>query len=92
MAKEYIDREAYCDNICMCNLKYCDKNRCPIWKAPVADVVEVKRGEWILLDECANEGVYCSVCQKKVYKINYANQKMYSKYCPNCGARMDGGI
>ena len=49
-----------------------------------------KHGSWFLLDECANEGVYCSVCNKKVYKLNYANQKLKSKYCPNCGAIMDG--
>ena len=56
---------------------------------PTADVVEVKHGEWYLLDECANEGVYCSVCHKKVYKTDYANQKLKSKFCPNCGARME---
>ena len=49
-----------------------------------------KHGYWYALDECANEGVYCSVCNKKVYKLNYANQKLKSKYCPNCGAIMDG--
>ena len=49
-----------------------------------------KHGHWVALDECANEGVYCSVCNKKVYKLNYANQKLKSKYCPNCGAIMDG--
>lgn len=48
-----------------------------------------KHGYWYALDECANEGVYCSVCHKKVYKLNYANQKLKSKYCPNCGAIMD---
>ena len=48
-----------------------------------------KHGSWFLLDECANEGVYCSVCSKKVYKTDYANQKIKSKYCPNCGAIMD---
>ncbi len=50
---------------------------------------ERKHGCWMLLDECANEGVYCSVCTKKVYKTHYANQKLKSKYCPNCGAIMD---
>ena len=48
-----------------------------------------KHGGWFLLDECANAGVYCSVCNKKVYKTDYANQKVKSKYCPNCGAVMD---
>ena len=57
---------------------------------PTADVVEVKYGEWFTLDDCANEGVYCSVCHKKVYKKCYAKQKVKSNYCPNCGAKMDG--
>ena len=53
-------------------------------------VVVTKRpvGHWNLLDECSNEGVYCSVCNKKVYKKYYANQKVQSKFCPNCGAMM----
>ena len=62
-----------------------------IRKLPILDVVEVKHGEWFLLDECANEGVYCSLCHKKVYRKDYANQKAKSNYCPNCGAKMDGG-
>ena len=57
---------------------------------PTADVREVKHGKWHLLDNCSNEGVYCSVCHKKVYKTDYANQKIKSSYCPNCGAKMDG--
>ena len=60
-----------------------------IKEAPTADVVEVKHGEWHLLYNCANEGVYCSVCHKKVYKTDYANQKIKSPFCPNCGAKMD---
>ena len=60
-----------------------------IKSAPTADVVEVNHGEWHLLKNCANEGVYCSVCNKKVYKTDYANQKIKSPYCPNCGAKMD---
>lgn len=46
-------------------------------------------GYWFLLDECSNEGVYCSNCRKKVYRVEYANQKVKSNYCPNCGARME---
>lgn len=48
-----------------------------------------KHGHWTLLDECSNAGVYCSICHKKVYKTDYANQKIKSKYCPNCGSIMD---
>lgn len=47
-------------------------------------------GHWFLLDKCSNAGVYCSVCHKKVYKEHYANVKPKSKFCPNCGAIMDG--
>ena len=49
-----------------------------------------EEGYWFLLDDCANEGVYCSKCHKKVYKKCYANQKLKSKFCPNCGKRMSG--
>ena len=47
---------------------------------PSADVVERKRGEWIRTDYCYFS--YCSVCGFKGEKTNY---------CPNCGAKMDGG-
>lgn len=49
-------------------------------------------GHWISLTECANAGVYCSVCHKKVYKEDYAwcnrKNKLRSDYCPHCGAKM----
>ena len=56
---------------------------------PTADVQEVRHGKWELIDECSNEGVYCSNCHKKVYRTKYANQKIESNYCPNCGTKMD---
>ena len=55
------------------------------------DIAPVVHGRWVFLDECYNEGVYCSACHKKVYKKCYANQKIKSKFCPHCGAKMDGG-
>lgn len=51
---------------------------------------EKPKGRWKLLDECANAGVYCSVCYKKVYRNDYANVKAKSNFCPNCGASMRG--
>ena len=49
-------------------------------------------GRWISLTDCANAGVYCSVCYKKVYKEDYAycsrKNKLRSSYCPHCGAKM----
>lgn len=38
---EYIDREEYCEKHCRCSNEYCDKESCPIWKAPAADVAPV---------------------------------------------------
>ncbi len=65
------------------------------YKIPSIDVVPVRNGRWIALTDCSNAGVYCSVCHKKVYKADYARcnrkNKAKSPYCPNCGAKMDGG-
>lgn len=60
------------------------------WKTAIEKFSERKTGHWFLLDECANEGVYCSNCRKKVYRVEYANQKVKSNFCPNCGADMRG--
>ena len=61
----------------------------PIKSLSEIPTYEPKHGHWMLLDECSNAGVYCSVCCKKVYRTDYANQKIKSKYCPNCGSIMD---
>ena len=49
-------------------------------------------GYWVSLTDCANAGVYCSVCNKKVYKEDYTwcnrKNKLRSDYCPHCGAKM----
>ena len=49
-------------------------------------------GHWVTLEDCQNEGVYCSVCHKKVYRHDYAlcnrKNKLRSDYCPHCGAKM----
>ena len=57
---------------------------------PTVDAVEVVHGKWNAIDECANSGVYCSVCHRKIFKECYGNCKLRSNYCPNCGAKMDG--
>ena len=49
-------------------------------------------GYWVSVTDCANAGVYCSVCHKKVYKEDYAwcnrKNKLRSDYCPHCGVKM----
>ena len=48
-----------------------------------ADVVEVRHGEWVTLE--AEIGLYsCSLCEHKILRAE-------CNYCPNCGAKMDGG-
>ena len=59
----------------------------------IANGVTVQeRGYWESLTDCANAGVYCSVCHKKVYKEDYARcnrkNKLRSDYCPHCGSKM----
>ena len=50
---------------------------------PTADVVEVRHGEWVTLE--AEIGLYsCSLCEHKILRAE-------CNYCPNCGAKMDGG-
>ena len=72
----------------------CEKHK----KEVIADnmiangVTVQEHGYWISLTDCANAGVYCSVCNKKVYKEDYAwcnrKNKLRSDYCPHCGAKM----
>ena len=45
---------------------------------PTADVVEVRHGEWVGMWDYK-----CSVCNE------YSEYR--TDYCPNCGAKMDGG-
>ena len=52
---------------------------------PAADVVGVRHGQYIStgFDELYCEFGDCSICG--------ANMPRGSDYCPNCGAKMDGG-
>ena len=85
---EYIDRKAFIEVV----------KDIPMWGSmavmfadsiPAADVAPVVHGRWIERQTPhAMGGVSgkCSVCAKSVqYLGNPLN------YCPNCGAKMDGG-
>lgn len=56
--------------------------------APAADVVEVRHGEWISVE---SDVIFkCSICDAEISTSwDYDNEDMF-KYCPCCGARMDG--
>lgn len=88
---DYIEREAVLRRLesCVGWSRPSESAYEDIQAMPAADVVPVVHGKWEVFDGCSNEGVYCSVCHKKVYKVEYANKRFKAKYCPNCGAKMD---
>jgi hypothetical protein len=85
---EYIDRAEYCEKYCRCSNEYCDRQSCPIWKAPTADVAPVVHGRWIYEAETlfTLSGYCCSVCRRPRWLSPDVPEAF--KYCPNCGAKM----
>ena len=83
---EYIDREEYCEKYCRCSNEYCDKESCPIWKAPAADVATVVHTRWAHL---GGDEWCCPVCGF-VITTEGSWDKPTKKYCEDCGAKMDG--
>ena len=55
--------------------------------APAADVAQVRHGRW----EWDTEDIYrCSNCAEKSHVKEVMGHPEWD-YCPNCGAKMDGG-
>jgi hypothetical protein len=99
MSKEYIEREAVINTFCEDCERHSDENpfacsMCEdvkeIMKIPAADVETVRHGEWMeVWGGPWVLGHKCSIC-------NYYNEKTPMRleptpYCPNCGAKMNGG-
>ena len=86
----YIDADKLCKGLKeMASVQYPDKQNTilgvvsTIENTPTADVVEVRHGEWVVLEE--EIGLYsCSLCDYKIIRTE-------CNYCPRCGAKMDGG-
>lgn len=58
---------------------------------PTADVQEVKHGYWIPeRDPDENSRIQCYHCSICDDDFHYIGAFIATKYCPNCGARMDG--
>ena len=54
-----------------------------------ADVTRVRHGRWVSVPHKLAR--VCSVCNRdEPYKFADINADVYD-YCPNCGAKMDGG-
>ena len=97
MDKEYIEREEAVRTAISAIVDILDvhtstpliKIACRMREQPTADVVEVKHGEWIWeetmsLVDPAPIILCCSVC----YGCHDVSEDF--KYCPHCGAKMDG--
>lgn len=89
---EYIERESFMKRFCeRCNEEMsespCEPSDCfareVIKTFPAADVAPVRHGRWVASHD---EFCQCSLCKYPVYAAWNT-----TKYCPNCGAKMDGG-
>lgn len=54
-----------------------------IASTPIVDAVEVVHGQWKRTP--VSERLYCGVCD------SLPECQLETNYCPNCGAKMDGG-
>ena len=63
-----------------------DDTLCSIEHIPAADVAPVVHGEWLLRHEGYGHYWECSSCHKN--PCIYVTKD--TRYCPNCGAKMDG--
>ena len=80
--EEYISREAA--------LKAIYTSTAPALEVkamPAADVVEVRHGRWVN-EKYVWQGLKSAQCNQCKRKTDYYIQP---KYCPKCGAKMDGG-
>lgn len=60
-------------------------------KIPAADVVPVRSGHWVKSD-IPDEDFRCSECGGACWYYDCGGAVTKSKYCPNCGAEMDGKV
>ena len=87
---EYIEREAATNVVCNILWKMNDLSTSVMAKAlnsiPAADVAPVRHGHWCW------DGRFraCSICGSYV-EFTETLGASHWKYCPHCGAKMDGG-
>ncbi len=102
---DYIDRAALGIDFCRWNV-FENKSYVDGWnaaikilkEAPAVDVQEIKHGKWIETQEplgwCDVDCAECSVCHESWIIDEDSSIDDYEcmwHYCPNCGAKMDGG-
>ena len=94
--KRLIDANAYpCRG---CSHEYCYQNCKDFieWFNNTVDAVEVVHGRWLY--DSGSGRYFCSACGE--YALSFKKDTLYggdiyevclTDYCPNCGAKMDGG-
>ena len=104
---EYIERETFLKDIedryclpckeagkdyngCRCRACWVDDMRGDVIDAPAADVVPVVHGRWGHTD-LASHWYGKDECSACTYHENDRSDLSHFNYCPNCGAKMDGG-
>lgn len=61
--------------------------RSVLHRTPTADVAPVVHGRWIEQEKYTFGTMYdCSICSTRILDNGHS-----WNYCPNCGAKMDGG-
>lgn len=100
---EYIEREAllkkHCKEPSKGDCKHCDwygdtwcrgkLHGVQIADFPAADVAPVRHGRWIDGEDNYGSYVTCSTCKEDF--VCWEADCVRTNYCPNCGAKMDGG-
>ena len=99
MPEEYISRaealeaaNEWVSEACMAPVMRVSRLLDKLQKVPAADVAPVVRGRWVIRFDgpYRRRRCYCSHCEKH-NGVGGIAQNQEKPYCPNCGARMDGG-
>ena len=95
MPDEYISREAALTALQDSDLfNTTERQLRAIRELTAADVAEVVHGEWLRADDDWNSltTIKCSLCSEEwCFETDDDVSLLNYKYCPNCGAKMDGG-
>lgn len=67
---------------------YLDERDIPMLKMAIEAIENQKIGHWIEIDDYPHEDFECDCCGGKVYGTEEPYEEY--KYCPNCGAKMEG--
>ena len=100
---EYIEREALRDELLNISIDISNLYNCGILEGldratkrlneqPAADVAPVRHGRWELHgnDDDLSASYFCSLCGWNIDEYEYLDHFSHFRYCPNCGAKMDG--